>query len=41
MIQEAIQQLIGRSDLSREQAREVMEQIMTGRSGDRYVRHRG
>ena len=34
MIQEAIQQLIGRSDLSREQAREVMEQIMTGSASD-------
>ena len=30
MIQEAIQQLISGADLSREQARAVMDQIMSG-----------
>ena len=37
MIQGAIQQLIGRGDLSREQARAVMEQIVTGSATDAQI----
>ena len=37
MIQEAIQQLIGGSDLSREQARQVMNQIMSGEATDAQI----
>ena len=37
MIQEAIEQLIGGSDLSREQARQVMNQIMSGEATDAQI----